>query len=109
MVFQGKLVVDGLRDVILSPISIVAALTDLAMPGDDRGRRFYAVVKFGRRTEGWINLFGAADRHEPDFDPQGIDAVVEELERLVRDPARREDVRERARHILQRLQKPQAE
>lgn len=109
LVFQGKLVVDGLRDVLLSPVSIAAALIDLVVPGDDKGRRFYAVVKFGRRTEEWINLFGAADRHEPDFDPKGIDAVIDELEKAVRDPERRSEVRARARAALARLQREPSE
>ncbi len=48
-VFQVKLVVDGLRDVLLSPASLIAALGDLIL-GRDRGHdRFYQVVRFGRR------------------------------------------------------------
>lgn len=65
VVFQFKLLVDGLRDVLISPLSILAAIVDLLVPGDDGGKRFYAVVRFGRRTEEWINLFGAAGPREP--------------------------------------------
>lgn len=103
LLFQGKLLIDGLRDLLLSPVSIVAALIDLVVPGDDKGRRFYAVVRFGRRTERWINLFSAADRHDPEIPPSGIDAAVDALEAVVRDPERREEVREKARVLLQRL------
>lgn len=103
LLFQGKLLVDGLRDLVLSPISIGAALVDLLVPGDDGGKRFYSVVRFGRRTERWINLFGAADRHDPDISPQGVDVLVEELERIVRDSSRREEVRDKAFLVLQRL------
>lgn len=103
VVFQLKLVVDGLRDVLLSPLSIGAALIDLLVPGDDGGKRFYSVVRFGRRTEQWINLFGAADHRDPEDVPEGIDVLLHELETLVRDPQRREDAMTRAEAILNRL------
>lgn len=103
VVFQVKLLVDGLRDLLLSPVSILAALIDLLVPGDDGGRRFYAVVRYGRRTEKWINLFGAADRHDPDTSPQGVDVLLEELEKLMRDPERRHEAKARAQALVERL------
>lgn len=103
MMFQGKLLLDGLRDLMLSPVSIGAALIDLLVPGDDGGKRFYSVVRFGRRTEDWINLFGAADRHDPDVEMKGIDAIVDELEAVVRDPTRRSEARDKARLLLEKL------
>lgn len=90
VVFQVKLVVDGLRDVVLSPVSLLAALGDLLLSRVRTGRRFYEVVRFGRRTERWINLFGAADRLGPseprgsENEDAGIDSYVEHLQqRLV--------------------------
>jgi len=58
MVFQLKLTVDGLRDVILVPVSLLAALVGLFVGGDHPAEYFERVLKFGRRTEHWINLFG---------------------------------------------------
>lgn len=103
VVFQVKLVVDGLRDLLLSPLSIGAALIDLLIPGDDGGKRFYSVVRFGRRTEQWINLFGAADAIDPEASPQGVDVLLNELEALVRDPQRRDEARAQAQALLERL------
>ncbi|HRP34477.1 MAG TPA: hypothetical protein PLI48_01220 [Gammaproteobacteria bacterium] len=103
IVFQVKLLVDGLRDLLLSPVSIIAALIDLLVPGDDGGKRFYGVVHFGRRTERWINLFGMADKHDPEAPPAGIDVLLADLEGLARDPARREEARARAQAIVERL------
>lgn len=103
VVFQVKLVVDGLRDVLLSPLSIFAALLDLLNPGDDGGKRFYSVVRFGRRTEQWINLFGAADAIDPEAAPQGVDVLLNDLEALVRDPQRRDEARAQAEALLDRL------
>jgi hypothetical protein len=105
IVFQAKLLVDGLRDLLLSPISILAALIDLLVPGDDGGRRFYGVVRFGRRTEQWINLFGAADKLAPETPAKGMDVLLAELERLMRDPERREEARARAHALIERLKR----
>lgn len=58
LVFQLKLLADGLRDLLLSPLSLGAALLGLLFGGDRPGRYLQAVLRFGRRTELWINLFG---------------------------------------------------
>jgi len=58
LVFQFKLAADGLRDVLLSPLSLIAALMGLIAGGDDPYRYFRDLLRFGRRTEIWINLFG---------------------------------------------------
>ena len=57
-VFQFKLAADGLRDVVLSPLSIIAAIMGLVAGGDDPYRYFRDLLRFGRRSEIWINLFG---------------------------------------------------
>ncbi len=57
LVFQFKLAMDGLRDVILVPISLLAGLVGMLW-GNDPSRFFRGVIRFGRRTEAWINLFG---------------------------------------------------
>jgi len=58
LVFQFKLAADGLRDVLLSPLSLIAAIMGLIAGGDDPYRYFRDLLRFGRRTEIWINLFG---------------------------------------------------
>jgi hypothetical protein len=60
--FQFKLVVDGLRDVLLSPLSLIVALLGLSL-----GRRdwFYDLLVLARRSERWIDLFSAASRVSP--------------------------------------------
>ena len=57
-VFQFKLAADGLRDILLSPLSIISAIMGLVAGGDDPYRYFRDLLRFGRRTEIWINLFG---------------------------------------------------
>ncbi|MEM9529541.1 MAG: hypothetical protein AAGA23_01345 [Pseudomonadota bacterium] len=56
--FQAKLFVDGLRDLLMSPISLVAALAGLLFEPRHPRRWFDQVIEFGRQTEVWINLFG---------------------------------------------------
>ncbi len=58
LVFQLKLAADGLRDVLLMPISIVCGIMGLVAGGHEPDRYFKQVLKLGRRTEIWLNLFG---------------------------------------------------
>jgi len=86
VVFQVKLALDGLRDFVFSPLSIVAGVIDLITGGDQPGRRFYRVLALGGRTEGWINLFGAPSvPGHPELSESGrsIDTVVKQVEGLV--------------------------
>ena len=61
LVFQLKLVVDGLRDVLLVPVSILAIFAGLLFGGRKPDVYFRQVLALGRRTERWINLFGHRD------------------------------------------------
>jgi hypothetical protein len=82
---QIKLVVDGLRDAILIPISLVAALVGLLRGGEDCSREFERVLKLGRRSERWINLFG---HHRPlGSDPRtgSMDSILDQVESVVKD------------------------
>ena len=83
-VFQLKLVLDGLRDALLLPISLFVALLDVLGVGPRAGRQFYGLLEWGRRTEYWINLFGATDhvRALTSSPRPGVDALVDRLERL---------------------------
>jgi len=58
LLFQFKLIADGLRDVLLSPISIIAGILGLVAGGDDPHQYFRRLLAMGRRSEVWINLFG---------------------------------------------------
>ena len=55
---QIKLLADGFRDAVLIPVSLIAALIGLSRGGDNPDREFRRIIKLGRRSERWINLFG---------------------------------------------------
>ena len=106
LVFQVKLGVDALRDVVLSPVSLVAAAVDLL--GRDRARPlFYRVLAEGRRSEGWINLFGEADRiaprePAPHGEGPGIDRMVRRVEALVVEQYERGGITAQAKTAIDR-------
>ncbi len=58
VLFQFKLAFDGLRDLLLSPISIATGIMGLVAGGDDPHQYFRRLLRFGRRSEAFINLFG---------------------------------------------------
>jgi hypothetical protein len=62
VIFQVKLVLDGLKDIVLMPASIIAAGLDLLSPGRHPGHRFYAVMRLGERYDRWLSLFAAAEK-----------------------------------------------
>ena len=95
-VFQVKLVLDGVRDVLLSPISLLVTLVGLLTDTERPGRYFYDLLRYGRRTDRWINLFGAQPPGGPPGEPRdgalsrgGVDDFVSLIEdTLVREVER---------------------
>ena len=108
-VLQVKLIVDGLRDFILVPVSLVAGVISLARPANASGKEFYDLLRLGRRSERWINLFGAADRiaapsdEREHFPAQDIDALVNRVESFVVDEYKRGGVTKQAKDRLDRI------
>ena len=64
VIFQLKLVMDGLKDVILFQVAIGALLIDLISGGGKRPRLFYSVLRSSERFDHWLSLHGAAERLE---------------------------------------------
>jgi hypothetical protein len=62
LIFQVKLAMDGLKDLVLMPLSFAAAALDIVFPGPRVGHRLYAVLAVGEKFDSWLNLFGAATR-----------------------------------------------
>ena len=114
-VFQVKLLVDGLRDLVLVPLSIVAGIVALMHAGSKPGPQFYELLRLGRRSERWINLFSAAppetDASERRDDaassshtlvPADIDDLVNRVESFIVDEYANGGITGQARQRLDR-------
>lgn len=103
LVFQSKLVLDGVKDLLLLNLSVIAIVFDAVSGRVERPRLFYGVVRLSRRFEAWLKLHrlrGARiDDEEGTILEELIDGapdadrLADEFERLVR----REAVRIRGR------------
>ena len=118
IVFQLKLVVDGLLDLVLLPASLITGLIGIIRGGPDPGSEFYALMRFGRRGERWVNLFGAVKPERepaPDAKPlsaNDLDDLVTRVESFLVDEYRKREVTAQTRQglkaaleSLQRLRK----
>jgi len=110
-VLQVKLVVDGLRDLVLVPASLIAGIVSVVRAKDGvPGPEFYTLVGVGKQSEHWINLFGAmrnappeavSQNHFGDADIADIDDIVSRVESFVIDEYRRGGVTKQARDRME--------
>ena len=106
-VFQAKLLVDGLRDLLLVPASLVAGVWSLV--SGDKGRpgpQFYQLISLGKQSELWIDLFKAYEhapedvRREHEFAVSNLDELVDRLESFVVDEYERGGVTAQAKERI---------
>ena len=84
IVFQLKLMADGFRDLVLIPVSFIAAIIGLLRGGDEPEREFNQVIEIGRQSEQWINLFGNHDVPANSNMGTSIDVVFEKVEEALK-------------------------
>ena len=77
VVLQIKLMADALRDIVVSPVALVAALIGLLSGKPAATGLFYDVVRFGRRTEKWIDPFSAGGDEQKD--EAGLDEALNRI------------------------------
>ena len=106
-VLQVKLIVDGLRDLILVPASLIAGIVSLSKTKDGKpGTEFYSLVSVGKQSERWINLFGAIKNAPPEvvdeynFGNADIDEIVSRVESFVVDEYKRGGVSAQAKERI---------
>ncbi len=80
LAFQAKLLIDALKDVLLSPLAIGAAIMDFISPNPRPGMNFYQVLDFGRQMEARIDLFGVRGRHRGERPDWTVDEVLQQVE-----------------------------
>ena len=103
-VFQVKLLVDGFRDLLLVPASLVAGIWSLVSGDKDKpGPQFYQLLSLGRQSESWIDLFKAHEnapeevRREHEFAVANMDELVSRFESFVVDEYERGGVTAQAK------------
>jgi hypothetical protein len=103
-VFQAKLIVDGFRDLVLVPASLIAGIVSIVSGTKDRpGPHFYQLVGVGKQSERWINLFKSYEnapaevRQEYDFGVADMDDLVGRFESFVVDEYQRGGVTKQAK------------
>lgn len=82
VLFQVKLFADGIRDVVMSPLSLVAGVLGLFASRNPEGD-FERLMLFGRQTDRWINLFDIYGTEEARQQPT-LDKVAEDIEAAIR-------------------------
>lgn len=95
LIFQLKLVLDALKDILLIKLSILAAVLDLAFGRRGRPLLFYRVLRMSERFDLWLNLYAPAMDAEAHADglfgvsEAGDDSLVGKLEQLAQEQVRR--------------------
>lgn len=90
LIFQLKLVLDGVKGVALFQISLFAAVFDLLFSRPGRPLVFYNVLRLAEKIDLWLNLYGASRHAEENGDGlfgasrAGDDTMLGKLEELVR-------------------------
>lgn len=90
LLFQFKLVVDGLKDLCLAQLALGATVIDLIRRDGSPGRRFYGVVRLSERFDGWLDLhepLGRVPEDTPDYVPpigRSVDDLVDGVETSAR-------------------------
>jgi hypothetical protein len=81
-VFELKLAVDGLKDIILAPLALAAVVADMVMPAESRGMFLRAVIRIGESFEAWLNLYGPKRRgaSRTVMDEGGSDVIMDYIE-----------------------------
>jgi hypothetical protein len=79
-VFQLKLLLDGAKDVVLSPVALAAALLDL-IRGPTADPLFDQVLRLGAAIGRWINVYGEESPSELDELIGRLDLAYQERKR----------------------------
>jgi hypothetical protein len=82
MIFQIKLFADGVRDLILSPISFVVAAIGLLFGRRNPHAPFDRLLESGHTTDLWIDLFGF---HARDGDKPSLERMIGDVETILRE------------------------
>ena len=101
--FQLKLGLDAIRDLLLSPIALVALIIDLSSKKDPAEGYFYRLMAWGRFSDHWINLF--SDKASEDIQANNVDSLLQQLEVQVKQNNLTENGKQQITKYLELLSK----
>lgn len=101
--FQLKLLADGFRDLVLSPLSIVAGVLGILVGGRNPDVFFRQLQLVGRQTDRWIDLFDAYRIEKSQASGASFDAVADKIEEMIRADMARGGVTKRTREAIAEL------
>lgn len=96
MVFQVKLAVDALRDILLSPISFIATVIDLIEGRKGKDSYFEMLMKAGRSSEKRINLF---DQYQGKR--KTVDSLLNQVEDILVKEYKRGDISAKTKESIE--------
>lgn len=99
VVLQAKLILEGLKDIVLGPIAIVAAFFGIAFEPKQPRRHFDALMRAGQDFERWVDLYRTSEARD---EAQGLDAHVRKLEALVLEQHAKGGVTQKAKDAIDR-------
>ena len=70
IVFQVKLLLEGIKDLVLGPLSLAAAALDFLAATEAPDRYLDGVMRFGERYESWLGLYRIGDLPEVEELPE---------------------------------------
>lgn len=83
VVFQIKLAVDGVKDIVLAPLGLVAGLFGLLLSNDRQGP-FRAVLRLGRSFDDYIDLYSVIDDEDVSADkPTKLNQHLSRVEKAI--------------------------
>lgn len=90
IIFQLRLMADAIRDLVLSPASIICTILDMVSRNKQIGY-YDRLMKLGRESDVRINLF---EQHGDDV--QSVDFVLNEVESVIKKRYRDKDAANKA-------------
>jgi len=93
-VFQVKLAMDAIRDLLLSPVSIICGLIDIIKGHSLSQSYFHKLMNLGHQSDLWLNLFGNQNNGDEHINVQhnqkaktelSVDQLFSQVESLLKE------------------------
>ena len=104
LVFEAKLLLDGLIDLAMTTVAAAAFLFDI-LSGSKAGARFYRLLGAGRRLERWVGLYEPSTRTETPKEGlaraslTSADHMIAKIEGMMREKDLPEQYRQRLKEL----------